>query len=196
MKGLSEDALIEHCEAVARHLPLIGFYLQPAVGGLELSAGFWARFAAIEQVVAIKVAPFNRYRTLDVVRGVVEAGAEERVLLYTGNDDHIVLDLVTPFVAMRGGRPVTRALSRRAARALVGVDVEGASNCSSAARRRSPQAARSMPNCSRSTAGSPTATAPSSMSPTTSAAASPAATRCCAARVCSRASGASTRTRA
>ena len=107
MKGRGDDALIEHCEAVAREIPLIGYYLQPADGGLNLGAAFWRRFAAIENVVAIKVAPFNRYRTLDVVRGVVEAGAEDRIALYTGNDDHIVLDLVTPFSAMREGRPVT-----------------------------------------------------------------------------------------
>jgi hypothetical protein len=107
LKGASDDALIAHCEAVGREIPLIGFYLQPAVGGLDLGAAFWARFAALERVVAIKVAPFNRYRTLDVVRGVVAARAEDRVVLYTGNDDHIVLDLVTPFVAMREGVPVT-----------------------------------------------------------------------------------------
>ncbi|MEP7302106.1 MAG: dihydrodipicolinate synthase family protein [Caldimonas sp.] len=107
LKGAGDDALIDHCEAVACEIPLIGFYLQPAVGGLDLGPGFWARFAAIAKVVAIKVAPFNRYRTLDVVRGVVGARAEERVVLYTGNDDHIVLDLVTPFVAMRDGAPVT-----------------------------------------------------------------------------------------
>ncbi|HJS05987.1 MAG TPA: dihydrodipicolinate synthase family protein, partial [Variovorax sp.] len=107
MKGQGEDALIAHCEAVAREIPLIGFYLQPAVGGMHLSAAFWARFAAIQNVVAIKVAPFHRYRTLDVVRGVVEAGAADRVTLYTGNDDHIVLDLLAPFVFMREGLPVT-----------------------------------------------------------------------------------------
>jgi hypothetical protein len=107
LKGASGDVLVAHCEAVARELPLVGFYLQPAVGGLDLGADFWARFAALERVVAIKVAPFNRYRTLDVVRGVVAARAEDRVVLYTGNDDHIVLDLVTPFVAMRDGVPVT-----------------------------------------------------------------------------------------
>ena len=107
LKGASVGALIEHCEAVAEEIPLIGFYLQPAVGGLDLGADFWARFAAIGNVVAIKVAPFNRYRTLDVIRGVVAAGAEKRVALYTGNDDHIVLDLVSPFVAMRDGAPVT-----------------------------------------------------------------------------------------
>ena len=97
MKGASEDALIEHAEAIAREIPLVGFYLQPAVGGIVLPVSFWRRFAAIENVIAIKIAPFNRYRTLDVVRGVVEAGAADRVTLYTGNDDHIVLDLTVPF---------------------------------------------------------------------------------------------------
>lgn len=107
LKGAGEAQLLAHCEEVAAEIPLVGFYLQPAVGGLHLGAGFWERFAAIPEVVAIKVAPFNRYRTLDVVRGIVAAGAEDRVALYTGNDDHIVLDLVTPFTAMREGRPVT-----------------------------------------------------------------------------------------
>ncbi|MBE7417068.1 MAG: dihydrodipicolinate synthase family protein [Ideonella sp.] len=107
LKRASEDALLAHCEAVAAELPLVGFYLQPAVGGIELPASFWRRFAAIDNVVAIKLAPFNRYRTLDVIRGVVEAGAEQRVTLYTGNDDHIVLDLVAPFVVRRDGVDVT-----------------------------------------------------------------------------------------
>lgn len=107
MKGSSEDELIEHAKKVAAEIPLVGFYLQPAVGGLVLPASFWRRFAEIENVVAIKMAPFNRYRTLDVIRGVVEARAEDRITLYTGNDDHIVLDLVTPFVVMRDGKPVT-----------------------------------------------------------------------------------------
>jgi len=107
LKGASEDALIDHCRAVADVMPLVGFYLQPAVGGIHLPASFWRRFAAIDNVVAIKMAPFNRYRTLDVLRGVVEAGAEERVTLYTGNDDHIVLDLLTPFTFKRDGVDVT-----------------------------------------------------------------------------------------
>ena len=107
MKGASEDELIRHCEAVAKAMPLVGFYLQPAVGGIALPASFWARFAAIDNVVAIKMAPFHRYRTLDVIRGVVAAQAEDRVTLYTGNDDHIVLDLLSPFTLMREGRPVT-----------------------------------------------------------------------------------------
>jgi hypothetical protein len=88
-------------------MPLVGFYLQPAVGGIHLPSDFWQRFAELENVVAIKMAPFNRYRTLDVIRGVLAARAEERVTLYTGNDDHIVLDLVTPFTFMRDGAPVT-----------------------------------------------------------------------------------------
>lgn len=107
MKGASEDELIEHVKTIAREFPLVGFYLQPAVGGIVLPVSFWRRFAAIENVVAIKMAPFNRYRTLDVARGVVEAGAADRVTLYTGNDDHIVLDLVTPLTITSGGRRTT-----------------------------------------------------------------------------------------
>jgi hypothetical protein len=107
MRGASDDELVAHCLAVSRVMPLVGFYLQPAVGGIELSAGFWRRFAQLENVIAIKVAPFNRYRTLDVVKGVVAAAAEERVTLYTGNDDHIVPDLLTPFVVRRGDADVT-----------------------------------------------------------------------------------------
>ena len=101
MKGASVDELVAHCQAVADVMPLVGFYLQTAVGGVHLPYNFWRRFAAIDNVVAIKMAPFDRYRTLDVVRGVVAAGAEDRVTLYTGNDDHIVLDLLQPFTAKR-----------------------------------------------------------------------------------------------
>src|SRR6185436_15658409 len=96
LKGASEDELIGHAQAIAREIPLVGFYLQPAVGGLVLPVSFWRRFAAIENVVAIKIAPFNRYRTLDVIRAVAEADAAERITLYTGNDDHILLDLLMP----------------------------------------------------------------------------------------------------
>jgi len=106
LKGASEDELIAHCAGVAEEISLVGFYLQPAVGGVVLSAHFWRRFAAIDNVVAIKIAPFNRYRTLDVIRGVVEAGAERRITLLTGNDDHIVADLLTPFRLRRGDEEV------------------------------------------------------------------------------------------
>jgi dihydrodipicolinate synthase/N-acetylneuraminate lyase len=105
-----EDALIAHCRAVAEERPLIGFYLQPAVGGRLLSRGFWQRFAAIPQVLAIKIAPFNRYQTLDVIRGVIAAGRDD-IALYTGNDDTIVTDLLTPFTfAGPDGQPVTRRI--------------------------------------------------------------------------------------
>nr|WP_198376056.1 dihydrodipicolinate synthase family protein [Roseomonas rubea] len=106
-KGAHEDEIVAHCEAVAAEMPLFGFYLQPAVGGVALPASFWKRFAAIPNVVAIKIAPFNRYATLDVLRGVLEACAEERVALYTGNDDHIVADLLTPFRLSHEGRATT-----------------------------------------------------------------------------------------
>lgn len=106
MKGASIDELVAHCRAVAEAIPLVGFYLQTAVGGIVLPAAFWRRFAEIDNVVAVKAAPFDRYRTLDVVRGIVAAGAEDRITLYTGNDDHIVLDLLAPYDVRRGGETV------------------------------------------------------------------------------------------
>ena len=90
-----DDQLIAHVRAVADVIPVFGFYLQPAVGGRPLSAAFWRRFAEIRGVVAIKIAPFDRYRTLDVVRAVAESGRS--IALYTGNDDNILADLLTPF---------------------------------------------------------------------------------------------------
>jgi len=93
----SDEQMIAHCEAVAREIPLFGFYLQPTVGGRVLSREFWRRFAEIPNVVAIKIAPFNRYQTLDVVRAVAESGRADEVALYTGNDDNIVVDLLTEF---------------------------------------------------------------------------------------------------
>jgi dihydrodipicolinate synthase/N-acetylneuraminate lyase len=96
MRGTSHEALIAHCRAVAAAIPLVGFYLQPAVGGIPLDYTFWRAFAQIPNVVAIKIAPFDRYRTIDVVRGVADSGRTD-IVLYTGNDDNIVGDLVTPF---------------------------------------------------------------------------------------------------
>ena len=104
MRAASTHDIVEHCRAIAGKIPLIGFYLQPAVGGRELGVDFWTAFAAIDNVVAIKVAPFNRYRTLDVFKGVAAAGAAERIALYTGNDDHIVLDLSLPFDIRHDGK--------------------------------------------------------------------------------------------
>jgi hypothetical protein len=94
----SDDAaLLAHCRAVADQFPIIGFYLQPSVGGRVLNHGFWRRFVEIPNVVAIKVAPFHRYQTLDVVRAVAESGRAAEISLYTGNDDNIIVDLLTEF---------------------------------------------------------------------------------------------------
>ena len=103
----TEAAIIEHCRAVAEVIPLFGFYLQPAVGGRVLSYDFWRRFSEIPNVWAIKIAPFNRYQTFDVVRAVVEAGRDD-IALYTGNDDNIVADLLTPYPIDVGGATVLR----------------------------------------------------------------------------------------
>jgi dihydrodipicolinate synthase/N-acetylneuraminate lyase len=91
-----ERAVLRHCARIGREMPLIGFYLQPAVGGRAFSFDFWRRFSEIPELVAVKVAPFDRYRSLDVVRAVMEAGRND-VALYTGNDDNIIADLATPF---------------------------------------------------------------------------------------------------
>jgi len=89
--------LIQHCREVAEIMPVIGFYLQPAVGGRRLDVDFWRSFAQIENAVAIKIAPFNRYQTLDVLRGVAESERATDIALYTGNDDNIVADLLTTY---------------------------------------------------------------------------------------------------
>jgi hypothetical protein len=102
MKDADDAALVAHCQKVAEVIPLIGFYLQPAVGGRVLSYKFWRTFAEIENVVAVKIAPFNRYQTLDVIRAVAESGRD--IALYTGNDDNIAMDLLTPYVFQVNGR--------------------------------------------------------------------------------------------
>jgi len=104
--GASEDETIAHCRRVGEEMPVVGFYLQPAVGGVPLPFSFWRRFAELESVVGIKIAPFDRYGTLDVVRGVAEAGAGDRIALYTGNDDNILLDLLTPWRLKHGDETV------------------------------------------------------------------------------------------
>jgi dihydrodipicolinate synthase/N-acetylneuraminate lyase len=97
LKDTEETELLRHCEAVAQEIPLFGFYLQPAVGGRVLPLSFWRRFVLIPNVVAIKIAPFNRYLTLNVIRAVAESGRAQEVALYTGNDDHIILDLLSDY---------------------------------------------------------------------------------------------------
>ncbi len=97
LRSASVAELLDHARAVAEVLPVFGFYLQPSVGGRILPYEFWRDFAEIPNVVAIKMAPFNRYQTLDVVRAVAESGRAGDIALYTGNDDNIVLDLLTPY---------------------------------------------------------------------------------------------------
>lgn len=104
LRDWDEPAIVAHCREVAEIIPVIGFYLQPAVGGRDLSYRFWREFAGIGNVVAIKIAAFNRYRTLDVIRAVADAGRDD-IALYTGNDDNIIGDLITPFVFGEGARP-------------------------------------------------------------------------------------------
>lgn len=110
------NIIIRHCKTVAEIMPVIGFYLQPAVGGRKLDIDFWREFAQIQNVIAVKIAPFNRYQTLDVVRGVVESGRADDIALYTGNDDNILVDLLTEYKIPVG----TKIKSKRIVGGLLG----------------------------------------------------------------------------
>lgn len=105
LKSSSDAELFRHCKSVAHNIPPFGFYLQPAAGGRLLSYSFWRRFVELPNVVAIKIAAFNRYQTLDVVRALAESGRQNEIALYTGNDDHIVGDLLTEY-RFENGRSV------------------------------------------------------------------------------------------
>ena len=186
----TDEELLAHCRAVGQEIPLCGFYLQPSVGGRLLSYEFWREFCRIPAVVAIKVAPFNRYQTLDVLRAVADSGRAAEIALYTGNDDHILGDLLTEFrvsgqgLRFRGGLLGQWAVwTRRAVELLETVHA-----CQDAAareppgswraRRRSPMPMRRFSTCAT---GSP--------------AASRGYTRFCGGRDCWRGAGASTRRR-
>jgi dihydrodipicolinate synthase/N-acetylneuraminate lyase len=104
LRDATDDQMIAHCREVASVLPIVGFYLQPSVGGRLLGYGFWRRFVEISGVVAIKIAPFNRYQTLDVIRALASSGRND-IALYTGNDDNIVGDLLTPYRFAVDGQP-------------------------------------------------------------------------------------------
>ncbi|MED2974394.1 dihydrodipicolinate synthase family protein [Fictibacillus sp. B-59209] len=113
MGGLSdwtEQQLFERMEAISSIIPVFGFYLQPSVGGRILSYEFWKRIANLSNVMAIKIAPFNRYQTIDVVRAVCESGRTDEIALYTGNDDNIVADLLTPYRFVIDGRLVEKRI--------------------------------------------------------------------------------------
>jgi dihydrodipicolinate synthase/N-acetylneuraminate lyase len=109
-RDADDAAILRHCRHVAESFPLFGFYLQPAVGGRRLPYAFWREFAEIANVVAIKVAPFDRYATLEVVRAIADAGRDD-IALYTGNDDAILLDLITDIPVSTGGRAITRTFT-------------------------------------------------------------------------------------
>lgn len=108
-KDDTEEEMLAHCARVAEVIPVIGFYLQPSVGGRLLGYSFWRKFAEISNVIAIKMAPFNRYQTIDVMRAIAESGRDD-IILYTGNDDNIVVDLFTPFTFDVNGKKVTRRI--------------------------------------------------------------------------------------
>lgn len=104
LKQENNSTLLDHVRAIASVIPVVGFYLQPSVGGRALDYDFWQRFVEIENVVAIKIAPFNRYQTIDVVRALAQSGRAREITLYTGNDDNILVDLLTRFDL--GGEPI------------------------------------------------------------------------------------------
>ena len=129
LKNEDISTLVEHARTIASVIPIIGFYLQPSVGGRVLPFEFWRKFVEIENVVAIKIAPFNRYQTIDVVRAVAQSGRAKDIALYTGNDDNILLDLLTQYES--GWR--TSAHCRRVAGPLGSLDEDG--SCSSGTRQ-------------------------------------------------------------
>ena len=180
----TDDELIEHCRRVAEIVPLVGFYLQPSVGGRPLWYGFWRRFVEIPQVVAIKIAPFNRYQTLDVVRALADSQRDD-IALYTGNDDSIVADLVTPY-------RFARKTAVTELRIVGGCWVIGPcghkvrSGCWRTAIRPWKRG-RYRCRCCEPPLRSPTRMQPSSTPPMDSRGASPASTTCFAGRGCSRA---------
>ena len=106
----SNEELIYHCRAVGDAIPIFGFYIQAVVGGRNLDVDFWREFSQIENVVAIKTAPFNRYKTFDVVRGVVESGRGEEIALYTGNDDNILVDLLSEYRIQSNGKNISKRI--------------------------------------------------------------------------------------
>ena len=124
LRGATIPQLLDHCRAVADVIDFFGFYLQPAVGGIELPYEFWRGFCEIPNARAIKIAPFDRYRTLTVIRAVAESGRDD-IALYTGNDDNIVADLLTPYEFMvEGSHTTVRANRRRPARPVGRLDIE------------------------------------------------------------------------
>lgn len=108
--GATNAEIISHCRKISEVMPVIGFYLQPAVGGRKLDVAFWREFASIENVIAIKIAPFNRYQTFDVIRGVAGSGRSDSIALYTGNDDNILVDLLSEYQISEGAKTINKRI--------------------------------------------------------------------------------------
>lgn len=108
LKDLNEEEMIERTKIIAEIMPVVGFYLQPAVGGRVFSADYWKRLSDIDGVVAIKCAPFNRYQTIELVRGVALSERRDEIALYTGNDDNIFIDLLTKYEINVNGKTVEK----------------------------------------------------------------------------------------
>ncbi len=106
LRGKSIDDLVDHCREVAEVIPIMGFYLQEVISQMTLVAEFWRKFIAIPNVLAVKIAPFNRYQTLDVLEAVAHSGRSDEIALYTGNDDNIILDLLTRYEFRIDGQTV------------------------------------------------------------------------------------------
>jgi dihydrodipicolinate synthase/N-acetylneuraminate lyase len=107
LRGQSIDELIDHAKRVAEVIPIMGFYLQEVISKMTLPVEFWQKFVEIPNVLAIKIAPFNRYQTLDVLEAVAQSGRAGEIALYTGNDDNIIMDLLTKFEFKVNGNPVS-----------------------------------------------------------------------------------------
>ncbi|RAV21052.1 dihydrodipicolinate synthase family protein [Paenibacillus contaminans] len=110
LKDWTEEQILERTAKVADRIPVIGFYLQPSVGGRIFSYDFWSKFAEIPGIVAIKMAPFNRYQTIDVARAVINSSRRDEIALYTGNDDNIVNDLLTAYRFNVDGKQVEKRI--------------------------------------------------------------------------------------
>ncbi|WP_207399375.1 dihydrodipicolinate synthase family protein [Bremerella alba] len=98
LSNATDEELVTHCRRIAAEIPIFGFYMQSAVGGRDLSPNFWRNLATVPNLVGVKIAPFDRYKTLEVIRAIAETGRSDKIALYTGNDDNIVLDLLTKYV--------------------------------------------------------------------------------------------------
>jgi len=108
LKSYTEEQIIDRTKKVAAIIPVIGFYLQPSVGGRLFSFNYWKELCEIDNVIAVKAAPFNRYQTLDLVRAAAMSSRADKIALYTGNDDNIIVDLLTNYEFTENGKKYSK----------------------------------------------------------------------------------------